>query len=89
MKSILTKYTQNCLVCGVPNAEPHHCCFSRANRQLSDRDGLIIPLCRECHEELHKGKVSQALSKMLGQIAWEGKYGSREEFRNKYGQSYL
>lgn len=89
MKSVLTEYMSNCAVCGRPTTEVHHLCFSRANRKLSDEDKLVLAMCRDCHEELHKGKVSQALSKMLGQIAWEKEYGSREEYRKRYGQSYL
>jgi hypothetical protein len=33
--------------------------------------------------------MAERLSKMLGQVMFEAKIGSREEFRKRYGRSYL
>jgi hypothetical protein len=100
MNSILTKYTNNCIVCGTPlaNKEFHHCVFGRGMRNLADEDKLVLPMCRICHEELHtKSSVAAELSRICGQLAYEkalcekGMSGedAREQFRKRYGVSYL
>lgn len=98
MKSIVTKYTNNCAICGSPNVDPHHLIFNRALKKLSDEDKLLLPMCRICHEELHtKSSVAAELSRICGQLAYEkalcekGVSGddAREEFRKRYGVSYL
>lgn len=94
---MITKYEDNCIVCGRPTENTHHLCFGRALRKLADNNNLTIPLCMECHEELHKMKVSKALSRICGQLAFEKKKvaegmtedEARECFRSRYGISYL
>ena len=95
--SAITKYMNNCILCGKPNIEIHHCCYGRGIRELADEDALTIPLCRECHEELHKNGVAGKLSKIIGQLAYEkhlvangrSEDIARECFRKRYGRSYL
>ena len=95
---MITRYELNCIICGKPtDISPHHLVFGRALRQLADADDLIIPICFECHEELHKMKVSKALSRICGQLAFEKtkvaegmtEDEARECFRKRYGISYL
>lgn len=88
MDSIITEVTEYCLLCAKPTSDMHHLVFGRSERKLSEDSGLKIPLCRECHNLIHSDARIGYLSKILGQIAWEGKYGSREEFRKKFGKSY-
>lgn len=96
-KGIITEYNDNCILCGTPTFETHHCCYGRSERKLSDEDGLMIPLCRICHDDLHRNGTAGKLSKIVGQLAFEksmvaaGKSEklSREIFRKRYGISYL
>jgi len=101
MKSILTKYTENCIICGMPIEEIkncHHLIFGRGMRNLADEDGLTLPMCPFCHDELHKkSSVAAELSKICGQLAFEKSLcekgvsadNAREYFRKRYGKSYL
>lgn len=98
---MITKYNKYCILCGTPSTETHHLVFGRANRKLSDADGLTIPLCRNCHKEIHNNYVAMALSKICGQLAYERWYlsdfgdadkslnNARENFRSRYGKSFL
>lgn len=58
-------------------------------------DGLKVPACNKCHnmgkqiERIHENIMAEKLSKMLGQAIYESKIGTREEFRKRYGKSYL
>lgn len=89
-----------CAICDKPNAEIHHLVFGVANRRLADADNLVLPLCREHHEFLHK---NARVSKIIGQLMFERDFvidkaqlpfddlGSeaREAFRSKFGKSFL
>lgn len=73
-QSILTKYMDYCLICGKPRHSTHHLLSGIANRQLSDRDKVIIPLCFEHHtgkNGIHHIREFEVMGKIVGQIAWE------------------
>lgn len=95
MKSIVTEYQYNCAFCGKPTNEKHHLIFGTAGRALADKDGLTIPCCDNCHrmnrttERIHGNPMAEKMSKMMGQLAFEAYIGTREEFRKRYGVSYL
>lgn len=82
-----------CAMCGKIADCEHHLIFGMGLRELADQDGLTIPLCNECHttgrDRIHGNVAAERLSKMLGQALWESKYGYREQFRERYGRSYL
>lgn len=94
-KGIVTKYNNICFFCGKPAECEHHLIFGLGNRKLAEEDGLKVPCCNKCHnmgrttERVHDNVMAEKLSKMLGQAIYEQKIGTREEFRSRYGQSYL
>jgi hypothetical protein len=92
-KGMITKYTEICLICGKPAECTHHLIFGTGLRQLADQDGLTIPLCNSCHNMgkdcIHGNHIAEALSKIIGQLQFEAEKGTREEFRARYGRSYL
>ena len=94
-KSIVTDYLGICIFCGRPAECEHHLIFGTAGRELCEKDGLKVPACNNCHNmgekmrRVHDNPMAERLSKMLGQAIFEGKIGTREEFRKRYGISYL
>jgi ribosomal protein S14 len=94
---MLTKYNNICVICGRPKQDIHHLVFGRGLRELADEDNLTAPLCRMCHDEIHNNGVASGLSKIVGQLLFEMeqvKKGvpqetAREQFRKRYGRSYL
>lgn len=94
---MITEYTRFCLLCGKPTTDTHHLIFGGAWRKLADEDKLCIPLCRDCHSEIHMNGTASKLSKILGQVVYEYQskvskedmLSTREEFRKRYGKSYL
>lgn len=95
---MITKYDKNCAICGRPTTTFHHLCFGNAYRRLSEEDGLKIPICAICHEELHHNTVACELSRICGQLAYEKQIiereglnseQARECFRKRYNRSYL
>ena len=97
---MITKYENNCIICGKPVVETHHL-LSGPDRKKADQDGLVIPICSKCHtvdtQALHNSYVAAALSKICGQLAFEEQQcakgmsidEAREAFRKRYGESYL
>ena len=94
-KSIVTDYDEICFFCGRKAEGEHHLVFGMGNRELCDKDGLTVPTCNNCHNmgdissRVHDNPMAEKLSKMLGQAIYEGQIGTREEFRQRYGKSYL
>lgn len=95
MKSIVTEFTDICFYCGKPAECQHHLVFGRGLKELAEQDGLKIPACHKHHnmgansEKIHNNPMAEKLSKMLGQAIWEKNYGDRNDFRKRYGKSYL
>lgn len=91
---MITKYDEICIFCYQPKVDTHHLVFGTAKRKLSDADELVVPVCRECHDLLHK---HDKISKVIGQLAYErdrcaegyGVDAARDSFRIRYGKSYL
>lgn len=90
-KSIITDDMKHCIVFGCENpvCEEHHVVHGTANRKVSDKRGLVIPLCREHHSEIHRERKMDLYYKQIAQNAYETKYGSREQFIKEFGKSYL
>ena len=100
---MITEYNDFCLICGKPKDDIHHCLKGHKQRHLADEDGLMIPLCRGCHEQVHKKKELNILVEIIGQLAYEKHYialkrelpfenieeEAREAFRSRYSRSYL
>lgn len=94
-KGIVAERDDVCIFCGRPAEAEHHLIFGTAGRELCERDGLKVPICNNCHNmgevtrRIHDNPMAERLSKMLGQAVFEGKIGTREQFRERYGKSYL
>lgn len=101
---MITNYEQFCLLCGSPAVDTHHCLKGVSKRHLADEDQLVIPVCRRCHDEIHKGyKALNVAVEIIGQLQYEKHYiaqkrelpfeniedEAREAFRSRYGRSYI
>ena len=83
-----------CALCNKQKDDTHHLVFGISNRKLSDEDGLVIPVCREHHEMLHK---NARVSKIIGQLMYErnkcaegyGLGAARESFMIRYGKNFM
>lgn len=73
--------------------ESHHI-FGGSNRKHSEKDGLKVWLCgNRCHRNgehaAHRNFETNQALKQIGQVAWETKYGTREQFIRRYGRSWI
>lgn len=72
--SIMTDDYFTCYVCGKRASEMHHVMHG-ADKKLSETFGLMVPLCRECHNKVHHqdGELDRIL-KQEAQRAFIRKY---------------
>ena len=66
MKKLWSVFTDNmdkCIFTGSWVVERHHI-FGGSNRKKSEKYGLLIPICNECHREVHDAP-DQELNKKL------------------------
>lgn len=78
-----------CYVCGRRATDLHHI-FGGRNRQISDKLGLTVHLCREHHREVHDhpNHGLDAILKRQAQKVFE-KDHTREEFIRTFGKNYI
>lgn len=94
MKSIITNDFKKCFLCGSSEWIEIHHIFGASNRKHSTEDGLVVPLCHNCHNEppngIHHNRQNEVKLKKYGEIIWCQHYGKEpEDFLNRYHRNYL
>lgn len=91
ISSIVTSEYNKCFICGSEKGlEVHHVFFGTANRKQSDKHGLTVPLCPDCHrgpKGVHHNKQLDLYIKRYAQIEFEKNF-SYEEFMKVFGKNY-
>lgn len=87
-KSVFTDNLDQCIICGRKKEHLHEVFYGK-NRLKSMEYGFVIPLCSECHVEMHLNKNWQDLWHIRGQEYFEKFLGSRDEFIEVFGKNYL
>ena len=95
MKSIMQDLEERaCYLCGRSWMLEHHHVFGGANRKKSERDGLVVLLCHDCHNEpplgVHHNRERMDALRREGEKAWMKAYGkTKTDFILEYGRNYL
>lgn len=94
VKSLLTDDFTKCYLCGFTNGlELHHCWHGTANRKLADEDGLVVPLCNNCHHKRLHDNPNKTLDHNLMKIAeqaWlDHNNAEISDFIRRYGENIL
>ena len=89
---MITDNEHECYICGRWGVEAHHIFFGTANRKLSDKYGLVVPLCKEHHrmreDAVHQNRDTDLFLKRLGQEYFEKNYPELN-FMEIFGRNYL
>ena len=92
MKSIIQKNEEKCFLCGGRASEEHHVFFGTANRQLSEKYGLKVYLCPNCHRiekyAVHNCKETDIKLKIIGQRKFIEEY-PHQNFLKIFGKNYI
>ena len=91
-KSIVQRGDQRCFFCGkTVGLERHHILGGVANRPLSERWGLWVYCCHDCHtgkDGVQYDRKKADSLKRLGQIAFEARH-SHDEWMNIFKKNYI
>lgn len=91
MESIITTDMEHCFICKTAPAEIHHIIFGTANRDLSDKFGLVVPLCAKHHRTgnhaVHKYKAADLYFKRLAQEQFAEIF-PQYNFRQIFGKNW-
>ena len=75
---MITNYENLCAICNKPAKHIHHLIEGNGKRELSDRFGMTIPLCDDCHNmsknSVHLNTKMNAMSHIIGQLWYERQY---------------
>lgn len=92
MKSVI-QFEKECYICGrTTNLHVHHLLHGTANRKLSDKYGYWVYLCVEHHvgnNGVHQKSELDMKFKQLAQMHYEKHRGTRQDFINEFGKSWL
>ena len=92
MTNSIVQTNKECFLCGRKTClERHHIYAGVANRRLSEREGLWLWLCADCHRGTDGGQYNKERNlylKQEGQRAFEETH-TREEFMKIFGKNYL
>lgn len=91
--SIITQNFDRCLVCGTYlGIHKHEIFYGTANRKLSIKYGLVVPLCGRHHNlsdaGVHYNQILDLKLKQQGQKAFEYHYPELD-FVKIFGRNYL
>lgn len=85
--SIITNDLERCYICKAKKNDLHEI-FGGSNRQASMRYGLVIPVCRKCHDMIPKSKTLTKNLHKVGRKAFEREYKT-ENFVQIFRKNYL
>lgn len=92
--SIITDEFDKCFLCGSHRMIEVHHIFNASNRNHSTKYGLVIPLCRWCHNTSphgvhHNAQLNQVLKAQAQEKAMEHYGWTVDDFRKIFGKNYL
>lgn len=89
-KSIMQN-DNSCYLCGSSkNLECHHVINGNPGRKLSEKHGLKVKLCQECHKNVHADVSVRWALKRRAQIKWMEKNKKRiSDFVSVFGKNYI
>lgn len=91
-KSIIQKNKETCFLCGGRASEEHHVIYGTANRKLSEKYGLKVYLCANCHRigkyAVHNCKETDIKLKIIAQRRFMEEY-PHQDFVKIFGKNYI
>ena len=85
--SIITKDLEHCYLCGNKKQELHELIEGK-NRQASMKYGLVIPICRKCHNLVTNNRTLQEKLHKVAQKEFKKNYKT-ENFVQIFRKNYL
>ena len=91
-RTVMTDNDEQCFLCKKYAPLEWHHIFGGANRINSEKYGLVVPLCHECHNEppdgVHFNKENRLNLQAKAQRVFES-IESHEKFMKVFGRDYI
>lgn len=95
--SIIVQDLDHCYICGSDQVYLHECIHGTANRKKSKSSGLVIPVCKNCHFNIHSKPALDLRIKQMAEKVWLDTYTYKgrpmedriQEFIDVFGINYL
>lgn len=91
-RSLLDTEKGRCYLCGKYGQTERHHIFGAANRNNSEKYGMTVYLCHDCHNEppngVHHNKAYRLYLQARAQIAFEKEH-SHDFFMQTFGRDYI
>jgi len=92
-RRVVKKRKKACALCGKKASDgvgltTHHVFHGNRFKHVSERYGMLLTLCDDCHKRLHSSRELDKQVQKACQLAFEERY-SREEFTAVFGKSWL
>lgn len=87
--SVFSNNNQKCYLCESSYNLTWHEIYAGRNRQNSMKYGLCLRLCINCHSREQENSQFNDYWHRQGQLYWEEKIGSREQFIKVFRRNYL
>jgi len=79
-----------CKRCGRYGDTEWHHVFGGVFRGISEREGFVMELCRDCHREMHDNPAFGRVYKERFQLEWENRPGNhRSSWLHLMGKSWI
>lgn len=93
IKSIMNTKKGTCYICGNNRGYELHHIFGASNRKKSDKYGLTVYLCHNCHNEPPNGvhfnaKIAKRLKAEAQRVAMESYKWDCQKFIEEFGKNY-
>lgn len=94
LTSVFTDDMDHCIFTGSPYIERHHIFGGSSNKKHSEKYGFVVPLRYDLHPngaraDMRYAKEIDLYLKQKAQRYFEEHYGTRDEFRQIFGKSWL
>ena len=87
--SILATRDGECYICNrLTETARHEIYFGTAKRKNSKKHGLWVNLCPDCHNNVHRERITDLWLKEMGQRKYELAH-TRDDFVKLFGRNYL
>lgn len=80
---------ETCFLCGRQGQLAHHHLIGGPFRSKSDKLGLVVPLCPDCHGKAHANRATMLQLRRYAELTMLGKGWTVEDWIREFGKNYI
>jgi len=80
---------ETCFLCGRMGQLAHHHLMGGPNRKKSDKYGLVVPLCPECHRKVHEDRETMLMLHQYAEQKMLCSGWTMDRWITEFGKNYV